>query len=138
VAHHATVGKAKSLDLLYFEGCPNIDTAGEHARRALAATGISADLRLVRIDNDADAVRQRFLGSPTIRVNGEDVEPSARGRVDFGLQCRVYNVDARLAGAPPVTWIEAALRGDTINTNPEPSTTAGCCSASSTNKAQGD
>ena len=102
---------ASTVDVLYIDGCPNVDAAGEHARLALAATGVSADLKLVRVDSEADAMRLRFLGSPTVRVNGQDVEPSAQGRQDFGLRCRIYEVNGRLVGAPPVSWIEAALRG---------------------------
>jgi hypothetical protein len=98
-----------TVEILFFEGCPNVDVAAARARDAIAAARVSADLRLVRIDDEAAATRLRFLGSPTVHVDGLDVERSARQRTDFGLQCRVYSVDGRLEGAAPVEWIRAAL-----------------------------
>ncbi len=95
--------------MLYFDGCPNVEVATLRARKAVETSGVLAEVTLVRIDDSADAERRQFLGSPTIRVNGQDVEVSARARSDFGLQCRVYEVDGKLAGSPPVAWIEAAL-----------------------------
>ena len=46
------------------------------------------------------AERLRFLGSPTVRVHGRDIEPGADKRTDFALSCRVYRTDAGLAGEP--------------------------------------
>ena len=101
----------KMVEVLYFDGCPNIDVAVDHARKAVAAVAGSARVQLVRIDGEAAAVDRRFLGSPTIRVDGADVDAAARERTDFGMQCRVYWVDGKVAGAPPIAWIESTLRG---------------------------
>ena len=108
----------KTIEVLYFEGCPNVEVASDCARRAVETTGVLAEVKRVRIENHADAVRRHFLGSPTIRVDGQDVDVWARDRMDFGLHCRVYEIDGKLAGAPPAEWIEAALRcsADTTNT----------------------
>ena len=104
--------KTKTVQVLFFDGCPNVDLATRNASEAIANAGVSATIRLVRIAGEAEAVRRRFLGSPTVRVDGVDVELSAGARSDFGLQCRVYSVDGRLTAAPPTAWIEAALRAD--------------------------
>ena len=101
----------KRVEVLYFDGCPNVDVAADHARKAVAAVSESAEVQLVRVDGNDEAVRRRFLGSPTIRVDAADVDASAWERTDFGMQCRVYWVDGKVAGAPPVAWIEEALRG---------------------------
>jgi len=101
----------RRVDVLGFDGCPNVDEALMRARAAVEAADVRADVRLVRVRGDDDAIRLRFLGSPTVRVDGVDVERSATGRLDFGLQCRVYSIDGRLEGAPPVDWIVTALRG---------------------------
>jgi hypothetical protein len=100
----------KTVEVLFFGGCPHIEVAAERARDAIDRTGVDAEVHLVRVEGDADASRLHFLGSPTIRVDGRDVDDSAITRTDFGLQCRVYSIDGRLAGVPPVEWIEAALR----------------------------
>jgi hypothetical protein len=102
------------VEILYIEGCPNVDVALDHVHKALAAAGDPAQPHLVRVDEEADAVRRQFLGSPTIRVNGVDVDASAHARNDFGMQCRVYWAEGNMIGAPPVHWIEAALRGGKV------------------------
>jgi hypothetical protein len=99
------------VDVLVFDGCPNIETTLERARSAIAAANIEADLRLVRVADEAEAHRLGFLGSPTVRVDGADVDPGAGARDDFGMQCRIYSVDGRFERAPPVDWILEALRG---------------------------
>jgi len=101
----------KRVEILFFEGCPNAELAVSRARQAVASAGASADVRLVPIEGEDEAVRRRFLGSPTVRVDGRDVDASSDARDDFGMQCRVYSADGRIEGAPPVAWIEAALRG---------------------------
>jgi hypothetical protein len=110
----------KAIDVLYFDGCPNVDVAMEHARSAVAAVTNGAAVRLVRVDGDEAAVRLRFLGSPTVRVDGLDVDAAARSRTDFGMQCRVYWADGKVVGAPPIAWIEGALRGESNAASPPP------------------
>lgn len=121
----------KTVDVLYFDGCPNADIAADHARAAVERANTLAEVRLVRIEHAEDAIRHRFLGSPTIRVDGVDVDGSAHTRTDFGLMCRLYMIDGRLAGAPAVGWIEAALRG-TANREVGGSVTAPCCATPET------
>jgi hypothetical protein len=103
--------RAKQVEVLVFEGCPNLEPILARAREAIARASVPADLRVVRVESDEDAKRLRFLGSPTVRVDGVDVEPARIVGENFGLQCRVYSVGGRLQGAPPVDWIDAALRG---------------------------
>ncbi len=102
--------KARRVEILFFEGCPHAQLAVERTREAIRRTGEHPDVHLVKVEREEDAVARRFLGSPTVRVDGADVEASALDRTDFGLQCRMYSVDGRLDGAPPVARIEAALR----------------------------
>jgi len=99
----------KRIELLVFEGCPNVDLALQRVRAAVQAANVKPHIRVTRIRNGEEAARLRFLGSPTVRVEGIDVEPAAAIRDDFGMQCRVYSVDGRFDGAPPGHWIEAAL-----------------------------
>jgi hypothetical protein len=103
--------RTKQIEVLVFDGCPNLDSTIEHARQAITHANVPADVRVVRVETDADAKRLRFLGSPTVRVDGVDVEPATIGRGDFGLQCRIYSVAGRYQGTPPADWIAAALRG---------------------------
>jgi hypothetical protein len=97
------------VEVLFFEGCPHAELALSRAREAAASAGSPTEVRLVRIESEDAAIERRFLGSPSVRVNGEDVEPSARDRSDFGLQCRVYEIDGAIEGAPPTRWITERL-----------------------------
>lgn len=100
-----------TIELLYFDGCPNHETFLPHLRQLLDEHGITAPVTLVRIDSHDDARVRRFLGSPTLRVNGHDVEPaSGRDKEDaYALQCRLYSTPTGIAGAPPDQWILDAL-----------------------------
>ena len=51
----------------------------------------------------------RFLGSPTVLVNGLDVEPSARNSDQIGFGCRTYTSGDRRVGIPGEDLIRAAL-----------------------------
>lgn len=55
------------------------------------------------------AERLRFLGSPTIRVDGRDVEPGADDRNEFALSCRVYPSPEGTSGLPLRSWVRASL-----------------------------
>lgn len=102
---------AKRVEVLVFDGCPNVDETLERARTAIARANVPAELRLLRLQSEREAEGLGFLGSPTVRVDGRDVDPTAKQRHEFGLQCRVYAVGGRLEGAPPVDWIVSALEG---------------------------
>lgn len=64
---------------------------------------------LRRVPHEDAAQRERFLGSPTVRVDSRDVEPGAEERDDFGLKCRLYRVPSGLRGAPLDEWVLDAL-----------------------------
>jgi hypothetical protein len=94
---------------MFFDGCPNHDALLPHLEQLLRGAEIRAEIRLRRIANDTAAQHERFLGSPTVRVDGRDVEPGAEARVDFGLKCRLYRTPAGLRGTPSDEWILDAL-----------------------------
>lgn len=98
------------VQVLYFDGCPNHEALVPRVRRLLGEAGLSGDIELLRVADPATAERERFLGSPTVRVDGRDVEPGAHERSDFGLKCRLYATSEGLRGTPPDEWIVAGLR----------------------------
>ncbi len=95
--------------MLTFEGCPHAEPALELVRRVVAESGSGATVRRVDIPDSEAAAAQRFLGSPTIRVNGHDIEPGAADRADYVLSCRVYRTNAGITGAPDERWLREAL-----------------------------
>jgi hypothetical protein len=99
-----------NVELLYFDGCPNHEAFLPHLRELLDRVGIAEEIRLRRVESPEAAERERFLGSPTLRVDGRDVDPGAAGRTDFGLKCRLYRTEAGTAGVPPDEWVLRSLR----------------------------
>jgi hypothetical protein len=74
-----------------------------------AELGIDAELRpSVIVDQDA-AEQARFPGSPTVRVDGRDVEPGSEPATEYVVGCRLYRLEHRFAGQPEERWIRQAL-----------------------------
>lgn len=97
------------VEILYFEGCPNHEAARALVERIAAALRVEPEIDLVDVPDAAAAERLRFLGSPTVRVDGRDVEPGAEQRDDFVLACRVYRGERGFSGQPDAAWIRDAL-----------------------------
>jgi hypothetical protein len=97
------------IELLYFDGCPSHDAFLPRLRALLAHAGIDAPVELHRVESDEAAQRERFVGSPTLRIDGADIDPGAGTRRDYGLKCRLYPNADGLAGSPPDAWVQDAL-----------------------------
>jgi hypothetical protein len=93
------------VEVLYFDGCPGF---AELLPR-LSALVSNAEIVARQVTTSEDAMAQRFLGSPTVRVDGVDVEPDAAQREDFGLKCRLYVTPNGLRHAPSDEILSAAL-----------------------------
>ncbi len=102
--------KRPLVEILYFEDCPNYAHTPARVERIGAELGIEPDIRLVDVPDPETAQRMCFLGSPTVRVDGVDVEPHAEQRHDYVQACRVYRTDAGFAGQPQESWIRDALK----------------------------
>jgi len=97
------------VEILYFEGCPNHHRALALVERLSRELGIEPELRLVNVPDQVAAQRMRFLGSPTIRVGGVDVDPRAEERADYALSCRVFETTDGIVGQPDEQWVREAL-----------------------------
>lgn len=106
---HRPSREALRVELLYFDGCPNFERLLPRLQQLVDEHAPGNRVELRRVESPAAAEKERFLGSPTVRVEGEDVEPSASTRSDFGLKCRLYRT-AGHADTPAEEWIVAALR----------------------------
>lgn len=93
------------IEVLHFEDCPNHLPTMERINAVLLEEGCCAEVREVLVPDVDTAQRVSFLGSPTVRVNGVDIEPVALDRKDFGLMCRRYT-----GGVPSHELIRAAVR----------------------------
>jgi hypothetical protein len=101
-------GRAPVVELLYFDGCLGLEEVRPLVRQLSHKRGARIVERRVATLRDADA--ERFLGSPTVRVNGLDVEPGAADRTDYGLKCRLYRSSHGVGHAPPEDLLRAAIR----------------------------
>jgi hypothetical protein len=97
------------IELLYFDGCPSHELLHPRLERLLQEADVLDAIELRRVESPEVAEVERFLGSPTLRVNGQDVEPGADARTDYGLKCRLYRTDDGTSPLPPDAWIKAAL-----------------------------
>lgn len=93
------------IDVLYFEDCPNHLPTLARISEVLVEEGCIADVREGLVTDVYTAQRMSFLGSPSVRVNGIDIEPAALNRKDFGLMCRRYT-----GGVPSRELIRTAIR----------------------------
>lgn len=98
------------VELLYFEGCPGFRPTLSLLQQVLDEEGISARVQTISVDSEDSARKYRFLGSPSIRVDGEDIEPEARTATDFGMKCRIYDNEGVPGGVPVESMIREALR----------------------------
>jgi hypothetical protein len=97
------------IEVLYVEHCPCVSAALSLVRRVCAELGLDAEVRSILITDQASAERARFLGSPTVRVAGRDVEPGVELAAEYTLECRLYRHEHRLAGYPQERWVREAL-----------------------------
>ena len=98
------------IEVLFFQGCPNHEPTVERVRAVLADEGVAADVVQIEVPDQATAQSLSFLGSPSVRINGIDVE-GARADGAVGLSCRVYTRGSVQEGAPPIDVIRLAVRG---------------------------
>lgn len=97
------------VEVLYFPGCPNHVPTVERVRETLDRMGRHDQIREIEVDSQHQAEATAFLGSPSVRINGIDIEPSARGVKAFGLTCRTYIEDGTRTGLPGRELISAAV-----------------------------
>ena len=96
------------VELLAVEDCPHLEQARRDLESVLRKGIIEVPIQLILVSSQEDAEFLDFHGSPTIRINGEDVVPS--DGLPVALACRVYrDSDGNAQGWPPVDAIRAAV-----------------------------
>jgi hypothetical protein len=103
------LGRRPVIEVLYVQGCPHYPATLALVERVRAELGIDADLHTSRIVDQAAADQARFPGSPTVRVDGHDVEPGSEPATEYLVGCRLYRLEHRFAGQPEEGWIREAL-----------------------------
>lgn len=105
------MGETPRIELLWWRGCPSWQRALAELQEEMRALGVDADSVEVReVGTDDDAEREEFVGSPTIRIDGRDVQPTD---MPAGLTCRVYRLrDGRVSPLPDRADVRDALAGN--------------------------
>jgi hypothetical protein len=105
------------VELLFWEGCPSYPRALADLRMAMREFGLDPnDVEIRDVISDADAMRERFVGSPTIRIDGADVSPVESE--PYGLTCRLYHRrDGRVSPTPDPADLRDALQAAITTTS---------------------
>jgi hypothetical protein len=97
------------IEILAREDCPNRGMALVVVERVVDETGIPAQIDVVEVASDEDAATYRVLGSPTVLVDGRDVDPQPSLHADFSVDDRIYRTERGPCGWPDAEWIRDAL-----------------------------
>jgi hypothetical protein len=99
------------IELFYWEGCPSHPEALELLNAVLAERGIESPVLMHEVFTHDEAEELSFPGSPTIRIDGRDVDPRG-AQSQPALVCRVYRLpDGRSSPVPSREQLENALKG---------------------------
>jgi hypothetical protein len=98
------------VELISFADCPNHEVVRAMLHEAVDELAPGTSIVDVDATDPAVATALRFPGSPTVRVDGRDVDPSYADPGDYTPRCRLYWTADGLRGVPERAWIEDALR----------------------------
>jgi hypothetical protein len=97
------------VELLYWDGCPSHPEAQALLEQVLAERGLGVEIEVREVRTKEEARVLRFPGSPTIRIDGRDVDPIGAGARP-ALTCRIYGLpDGRVSPIPSREQLEEAL-----------------------------
>jgi hypothetical protein len=98
------------VQLLWFAGCPSHDVALERLRLVLEQEGVEPEIEIIEVQTDDEAERYRFIGSPTIRIDGVDIVPPSQ-EIPYRLTCRTFvTEEGRFSPVPPETVMRRGVQ----------------------------
>jgi hypothetical protein len=98
------------IQFLWFAGCPSHDIALDRLASALDQEGVTPEIEIVEIKTEQQAEKYRFIGSPTIRIDGADIDPPGQEAL-YRLTCRTYiTKDGRFSPVPSDQLIRDGIR----------------------------
>jgi hypothetical protein len=96
------------VEVLYVAECPSHPAAVKLVKDVLAAEGITTEVYEVLVRDEQMAGKLKFLGSPTIRIDGRDVAGESKTVKNFALSCRLYP-GSKQTGLPPAEMVHRAV-----------------------------
>lgn len=97
------------VELYWFDGCPSYERARALLEQVLREEKTPAQIEMIQVHNETEAQTWRFLGSPTIHLDGVDPFAS-EGQEHYAMQCRVYRTPEGLKGWPTKEMLRQAVR----------------------------
>ncbi len=97
--------RTRQIRVMYVAGCPHVAPTLDLVRRVVSQLGVVAHVESIEVSLEEDARHLGFLGSPTVQVDGIDIDPRAQERTDRWMACRLYDG----SGVPPAETISTAL-----------------------------
>ena len=98
------------ITFLYFEDCPSHEAALARLRQVMTEEGAQAEIEIVKVETGEQAQSRHFVGSPTILIDGRDIDPLPAD-IQYALTCRAYQLeDGRISPLPSADMIRRALR----------------------------
>lgn len=98
------------IEFLYFEDCPSHGAALERLKQVMAEENVDAPITIIKVETDEQAQTEKFIGSPTIRINGADIVLPPTD-AEYFLSCRVYQLeDGRFSPLPSINMIRNGLQ----------------------------
>lgn len=100
------------IEFLFYRECPSHDVALDRLRQVMAEEGIEAEVAVIEVETEAQAQQWRFTGSPTILIDGRDIDPPPP-EAYYALTCRAYHLadeGGRISPLPSAEMIRRALR----------------------------
>ncbi len=96
------------VSFLYYEDCPSYDLALERLREVMTEEGIPSEVEVIKVETKEQARELRLVGSPTIRLDGQDIDPPRDST--YALTCRAYHLeDDRISPLPSKDMIRRAV-----------------------------
>jgi hypothetical protein len=95
------------IQLLYFDDCPSWQDGLKNLETILQELNIETSIEIIKVLDDEDAARLKFLGSPSFLVDGRDLWHEERE--SYSLSCRVYSTPAGIRGVPTVAMLKEKL-----------------------------
>ncbi|HJN93803.1 MAG TPA: thioredoxin family protein [Dehalococcoidia bacterium] len=96
------------VELLTVADCPSKAGAEAMIESVAGELGLDVSIEFHEVSDEGTGQRLRFAGSPTIRVQGVDIEPGWESSGDFAPRCRIYQTAAGLRGLPERDWLRSA------------------------------
>lgn len=97
----------RKIELLFFEGCPSYKDALKNLKDAIAEENIETEIEMINVDSPEKAGQYGFQGSPSIRIDGSDLENSNDG---YNYSCRIYTIKGEQTGIPTKEFIREKIR----------------------------